>query len=150
MQFRSYNQKDNAVVSHILQQHWTDPDFLQEISSVLSATPGHFYVVEDIKELTGVIGYRELPNYFMSYATIHHPVELYIIASKYQHKGIGSFMMRELTQKLKTEGVTEIICYSPATHRDSWDFYMTCGFAEVANISHPEDGCEGCLFKKIL
>ena len=76
--------------------------------------------------------------------------ELYIIASKYQNKGIGNLLGQKLIEEVKKLQFTEIVCYSPETHNSSWKFYEKLGFTQHGIIKDPDDGCPGMLWKKTI
>ncbi len=150
MNFRNYNKKDELEVRNIFAQYWTDNEFLAELKEELDSEVCKFYIAEKDGEVVGIAGLRKVPDYFKQYTDTKNPAELYIIASKYQNKGIGNFLDQKVTAEAKTSGFTEIVCYSPQTHNDSWRFYENLGFSKEEIINHPEDGQSGMFWKKVI
>jgi RimJ/RimL family protein N-acetyltransferase len=150
MKFRDYHKEDQFEVKNIFVQYWNDNDFLNELDRELNRGISKFYVVKKDHEIIGVAGVREIPRYLKRYATTQRPVELYIIASKYQNNGIGKFLGEKIIEETKNLRFTEILCYSPETHSNSWKFYEKLGFTKEGIINDPDDGYPGMLWKKIL
>lgn len=146
MVFRKYENKDKGEVADIFSKYWTDEEFLDELSKSLCSKECYFYVATEGEEVLGVVGLRNIPKYLSKYSDTDNPVELYVIASKYQNKGSGSFLLEKIINEVKDIGFTEILCYSPETHRDSWDFYERQGFLKSGIINDPDDGYPGMLW----
>lgn len=156
MNIRELQVKDEKAVREIFALYWTDPDFLNELSSELdlylkndSNRNSYFFVAETEGEIVGVSGFKKLPDYMKPCAITEKPVEFYVIASKYKRKGIGSKLTLKLIEEAKSLGFSEILLYSPHTHKGSWIFYENSGFEKVAEITPPEDEV-GQLFRKLL
>lgn len=150
MTLRDYSNNDKELVQKIFEKYWTDKDFLKELSSELDNKDNSFYVLEYQNQILGIIGFRKLPNYFIAHSKTQNPLELYIIASNIKGQGIGTNLFLESLKRLKETLCSEIICYSPETHRDSWKFYESLGFISLGTVHDPEDGYPGNLFVKLV
>lgn len=150
MKARKYNKKDEVEVKNIFTQYWNDNEFLDELTEELHAEICKFYVDEKDGEIVGIAGLREAPAHLNKHADTEKPAELYIIASKYQNKGIGSLLGQKIISEAKKLGFTEMVCYSPETHSSSWIFYEKLGFTKHGIIKDPDDGYPGMLWKKII
>ena len=150
MEFRKYSVEDETEVKNIFRQYWTDADFLEELASELDSDNCRFYILEDHGEIIGIAGLRPAPEYIGKHAETKNPVELYIIASKYKNKGIGSFLARRVFEEARRLQYSEILCYSPETHNSSWKFYESLEFEQGGIIQDPDDGYPGMLWKRPL
>lgn len=150
MKTRKYSKKDEVEVKNIFTQYWNDNEFLDELTEELHTEICKFYVAEKDGEIVGIIGLREAPAHLRSHADTENPAELYIIASKYQNKGIGNLLGQKIINEAKKLGFTEVVCYSPETHNSSWKFYEKFGFTKHGIIKDPDDGYPGMLWKKII
>lgn len=148
MKFRNYKKEDKSELKKIIAQYWTDEEFLLEVENSLTNNQYEFYVVEDSNNIVGFGGTKKISPHFVSYVKTDNPIELYILSSKEKNKGVGSFLLKELLNLLKERGFTEILCYSPNTHKDSWIFYENFGFSKCGIIEDPEDGYPGMLWRK--
>lgn len=148
MKIRKYYEKDEPEANKIFTQYWTDKEFLDELSGQLNTETCKFFIAEENGEILGIAGLRKPPEYLNFHADTKNPVELYIIASKYQNRGIGNFLGQKIIEGAKNSGFTEILCYSPETHSSSWKFYKKLGFTKHGIINDPDDGYPGMLWKK--
>ncbi len=141
----------NEDVEQILSFYWTDKEFLNELLGALEQNDYEFCVAEeDNSEIVGVAGLRPTAKFLRVHAETDNPVELYVIASKYAGSGIGSFLIKNIQEKAREQGYTELICYSPETHEDSWKFYERNKFKKDGIVKDPDDGYPGMLWKKTL
>lgn len=150
MKIRNYHKEDKSAVQNIFAQYWTDKEFLNELAENLDKHEMHFYVAEKDDEIVGIVGFREAPEYLRLHAETKNPAELYIVASKTQKEGVGSFLVEKMLQEAKNLSFTEIECYSPETHNSSWKFYEQLGFTGGGIIKDPDDGYAGMLWRKIV
>lgn len=151
MKTRLYNNtKDKKAVETIFLHYWTDEVFLDELEKALTMNGYTFYIAEENDEIIGVAGLRIPPEHLRILTDTNKPIELYIIASKYQNKGIGTLLGKEVTREIKKSHYTEMICYSPETHSNSWKFYEKLDFKSLGIIKDPEDGYPGMVWDKIL
>ncbi len=156
MNIREFQEKDREAVEKIFALHWTDPEFLKELSSELhlyvqSNPEGNslFFIAEEGEEIIGIAGFKKLPNYLKPYATTNNPVEFYVIAVKEKRKGVGQKLTLKLIEEAKKLRFSEILLYSPHTHSESWNFYEKLGFERVGEITPPDDEI-GQLWRIIL
>jgi L-amino acid N-acyltransferase YncA len=82
------------------------------------------------------------------YATTENPVEFYVLASKYEGKGIGTALRNKRIEEAKRLGYTEVIFYSPESHKESWAFHDSSGAERVGLVS--VDGEPGCVWRLVL
>lgn len=151
MKFRKYDKRDFIYIEKICSQYWNDKNFLAEISEKLDSSSCNFYIVEnEEKEILGFGGFRDAPIHLRKNIVTKTPAELYIIASKYKNKGVGSFLCEKIIEEAKKLNYTEMLCYSPETHAASWKFYENLGFVKLGIIKDPEDGFPGMLWQKIF
>ena len=144
MNLRQYKESDKEKVEKIFSVYWTDPEFLKELSNELRNN-NNFIVIEKNEEILGIAGFRKIPNYLKTYIKTGNPKELYIIAVKNKRKGIGG----KLIEELKNYNISELILYSPNSHKESWNFYIKNGFKKIEEITPPDDEV-GQVFRKIL
>lgn len=148
--FRKFQKSDQSAVLEIFSSYWTDPEFLKELAQELNNMACIFYVAEENSEIVGVAGLRNASTHLSTHANTDRPAELYIIASKYQNKGVGTFLGQKIIEEAEKLKFTEILCYSPETHNDSWKFYEKLGFTKQGIINDPDDGYPGMLWQKII
>lgn len=150
MKVRDYNKKDEIEVKKIFTKYWTDDEFLSELAKELDSDSCRFYVVEEEDEIIGIAGWR-LPSVFLGRCSnTKKPAELYIIASKFQNRGIGNYLGRKIINDVRDLGFTEIVCFSPESHSNSWNFYEKLGFTKYGIVNDPDDGYPGMVWKKSL
>jgi L-amino acid N-acyltransferase YncA len=155
MIIREFQEKDQKAAEAIFALYWTDPEFLKELSSELSSyiqdprKNSSFFVAEEGGEIVGIVGFKKLPDYLKPHALTANPVEFYVIAVKYQRKGIGRKLKTKMIEEAQKLGFSEILLYSPHTHDASWKFHDELGFERVGEITLPEDEV-GQLWRKIL
>jgi L-amino acid N-acyltransferase YncA len=150
MEIRDYDENNKRAVRDIVALYWTDKEFLNEFTKLIDEHKLHLYVAEHGNEIVGVAGFREAPEFLRVHAQTRNPAELYIIASKSQHEGIGSLFVQKVIEESRKLHFTEIECYSPATHEGSWKFYEKLGFAHHGIIKDPDDGYPGVLWRKTI
>ncbi|MEQ1561644.1 MAG: hypothetical protein ABL899_02910, partial [Nitrospira sp.] len=85
MFIRKFKKSDAEAVKKIFALHWTDPEFLEELSDGLESSiqkntdrNSKFFVAEENKEILGIVGFRKLPDYLIPFTLTDKPVELYI------------------------------------------------------------------------
>ena len=145
MTIRKYKEEDLKKVEEIFALYWTDPEFLKELADELGAfvkTSGGysgFFVAEDAVEIVGIVGFRKIPTYLNTFALTNNPVELYVIASKHRGTGIGTRLKQHLINELKGMNFSEILLFSPNSHKESWIFHDNLGFERVGEVVPPED-----------
>lgn len=155
MNIRNFEQKDKNGAEMIFSMYWTDPEFLQELSDELykyihsKCKNCGFIVAEEHGEIVGIAGYKELPDYLREFSSTNKPIELYIIASKYKGKGIGKELKFKLMEIARKGGFSEILLFSPESHKESWGFHNTFGFKRVGEVTPPEDD-SGQVWSRVL
>lgn len=157
MIIRGLKKEDMEQVENIFRMYWTDKEFLAELSEKLQAYVEHreeyysqtyrFYVAEEDSEIVGVAGIRKAPGYLQVCATTNNPAEFYILAAKYKSKGIGESLRRKRVEEARNLGFTEILFYSPESHKNSWGFHDRLGFERYGTITDP-DGYPGMVWRK--
>lgn len=150
MKIRRYNQQDEAQVKTIFVLYWTDPEFLEELSENLNSADFSFYVADEGGEILGVVGIRKAPDFIGVEADTPNPSELYVVASKRKNEGVGSLLVKKMIEVAKDLGFTEMLGYSPETHKSSWPFYENLGFTQGGIVKDPDDGYPGVLWKKVI
>jgi len=150
MKFRGYNKKDKNAVQDIFKKYWTDKEFLHELAKNINNDKVLFYVIEKDDDIVGIAGLREAPKYLRTYTETTNPSELYIIATKLKNKGFGNLLAQKVIEEAKKLHFTEMVCYSPETHKSSWKFYKKLGFTKHGIINDPDDGYPGMLWKKVI
>lgn len=151
MNIRRFELQDVRAVESIFSLYWNDPVFLKELSEELNVFLGddknstnYFLVAEEADgEIVGAVGYKIAPTYLRDFATTDNPIELYVIASKYQSKGIGLQLKRAIVEVAKKAEYTEMLAFSPESHKESWAFHDTLDFERVGSVTPPEDGVGG-------
>lgn len=156
MIIREYQEGDKKAVEGIFALYWTDPVFLEELSDELescgkdtSQKDRGFYVVEDNNTIEGIIGYKKLPDYLKPYSITDNPIELYVVASKEQRRGVGGKLKESFLEEVRRLGFGEVLLYSPNSHSDSWGFHDTLGFERVGEVTPPKDDI-GHVWRKVL
>lgn len=159
MIIRDYKIEDKNEVKDIFSKYWTDDVFLNELEKKLDVYTNkekeygtdtyRFYVAEKEGKIVGIAGLRKAPDYLRAYANTENPLELYVVASKFQKMGTGKALGQKIIEEAEKLNFTEILCYSPETHNSSWVFYEKLGF-EKGGIIKDEDGYPGMLWKKIV
>jgi L-amino acid N-acyltransferase YncA len=155
MNIREFKKEDQEQVEDIFKMYFTDPVFQKELSDELKLfldqddqeNRYRFYVAEDKKEVVGIAGFKKVSDYLVKYTKTDNPVEFYIAASKYKRKGIGEKIKNKIIEETKKLGFTEIVFYSPDTHKDSWGFHDRLGFERVEAMVDP-DGYPGMVWRK--
>ena len=161
MIIRDFKEEDLGEVEKIFSTYWTDPEFLEETSRELykfidqtkeaKRRNYRFFVAEDRGKVLGIAGMRSAPDHMKVYTKTPDPVEFYISAVKKGHrrKRIGNTLrVRRLEEAVKL-GYTEVVLYSPDSHKESWIFHDRHGFKRVGPAVAP-DGEPGIIWRKEL
>ncbi|MEN9341776.1 MAG: Acetyltransferase domain [Candidatus Parcubacteria bacterium] len=156
---RDFQKGDKKAVEQIFALYWTDPEFLKNLSRKLDMCVDQteeyinkqyrFFVAEEHGDIVGISGLRKAPSYLRRYARTDNPAEFYILASKYRHKGIGTILRLKRIEEARKLGFTEVVCYSPNSHKDSWGFHDQLGFERVGEVIAP-DGYPGQVWRLLL
>ncbi len=155
MIIREFKEKDQNAVEKIFSMYWTDSEFLHELSDELTLylkqknDNSRFFVSEENGEVSGVAGYKQIPDYLKKYAKTANPTELYIIAVKYKRKGIGRELKSKLIYVVKEMGFSEMLLFSPESHKESWNFHDLLDFERIREATPPEDG-SGWVWSRVL
>ncbi len=156
MNIREFRENDKEVTEEIFALYWTDPEFLKELSDELQfylKNPFNkdrgFFVAEENGEILGIVGFKKLANYLEPYALTNNPVEFYVIAVKNKRQGIGTKLKLKLIEEAQKLGFSEILLFSPNSHKESWGFHDELGFERVGEIIPPDDEI-GQVWRKIL
>jgi len=152
---RELKKEDKNAVEEIFPVYWTDPVFLKELSDELTSYLNEekdspkFFVSEEDSEILGIVGYKKIPEYLKVFAKTDNPVELYVIAVKHKRKGIGSKLKAKLVEAVKETGFSEVLLFSPESHKESWSFHDTLDFKRVGEVTPPDDDL-GHVWSKVL
>ena len=156
MIIREFQESDQKATKEIFALYWTDPEFLEELSSELKlytkephGRERQFFVAEENGEILGIVGFKRLAPYLKSCATTDNPVEFYVIAVKRKGEGLGEKLKLKLIDEARKFGFSEVLLYSPNTHSESWGFHDTLGFERVGEVTPPDDEV-GQVWRKIL
>ena len=159
MIIRDFQKKDQPAIENVFKMYWTDPEFLKKLSDKLNnfinqsldfiEKKYRFFVAEENNEIIGIAGMRSIPDHMKIFAKTDNPSELYIITSKYKGRGIGAELKSKIIEENKTLGFSEIILYSPDSHKESWGFYDNNGFERVGEAVAP-DGEPGQIWRMVL
>lgn len=146
-------------MEQIFALYWTDPEFLKKLSDKLDMCVDQtqkyidkkyrFFVAEENGEIIGIAGLRKAPDHMRLYAKTEKPAEFYVLASKYKGRGIGKALRLKRIEEAKKLGFTEIVLYSPNSHKDSWGFHDKLGFERVGEAIAP-DGEPGMIWRRVL
>jgi L-amino acid N-acyltransferase YncA len=159
MTIRDFQKNDREQAEAIFALYWNDPVFLKELAGnlqrVIDDTPEcreqriRFFVAEEAREIVGVSGFMNAPDYLKKYAKTSTPVEFYIFASKYKGRGIGAAMRTKMVEEAKKLGFTETLLYSPNSHKESWTFHDQWSSDRIGEVVAP-DGEPGQVWRKLL
>ncbi|MEA2112901.1 MAG: GNAT family N-acetyltransferase [Patescibacteria group bacterium] len=156
MTIREFKQSDQKAVEEIFALYWTDPEFLQELSDELLSflktgltKDLGFFVSEENDEITGIVGFKKLADYFKPYTKTDNPIELYVIAVKNKWKGVGKKLKIKLIEEAEKMQFGEILFFSPNSHSESWNFHDSLGFERAGEITPPNDK-PGQIWRKVL
>jgi len=132
MIIRDFKKDDLEAVEEIFAMYWTDPEFLKNLSHKLKMLieqtkeyvdkKYRFFVAEENGEIVGIAGFRSAPSHIKLYSKTSNPVEFYILAAKYRGRGIGKELRLRRIEEAKKLGFTEVVFYSPNSHKESWGF----------------------------
>jgi len=159
MVIRNFQKSDLKAVEEIFVLYWTDSEFLKKLSTKLEMCIGQtkeyidkkyrFFVAEENGEVVGIVIIRNAPDAMRIYAQTDNPVELYVIAAKYKNRGIGKELRKKAIEEAKHLGFTEMVFYSPDSHKESWNFHDQLNFERVEGVvSFDEE--PGRIWRKIL
>jgi N-acetylglutamate synthase-like GNAT family acetyltransferase len=152
---REYKKEDKDQAQDIFKKYWTDPEFLEEISEELDNFTDFkkhfsgFIVAEDNNEIIGIAGYKETPNYLKDFARTDNTVELYVITVKEKRNGVGKILKSSTIEKAKENKFSEILLFSPESHKESWSFQDIFDFERMGEVTPPEDE-KGQVWSRIL
>jgi len=155
IKIRDYKKEDKSQVQDIFKKYWTDPEFLYELSGELDNFTdlkkhfSGFIVAEENNKIVGIAGYKETPNYLKDFAKTDSTVELYVIAVKDKRKGVGKILKSNIIVKAKENNFSEILLFSPESHKESWSFHDTHDFERLGEVIPPEDEV-GQVWSKLL
>lgn len=149
---RELRKEDVDQVQRIFEMYWTDDGFLEKLKNRLKqfldssqeiAEQGFMYfVAEENGEIVGIASMRKPPEKMKIYATTDNPVEFYVLASKYRGRGIGTALRNTRIEAAKRLGYTEVLFYSPESHKESWKFHDSSGGERIYPVSiDDEPGC---------
>jgi len=153
---REFQKKDKKAVDNIFAIYWNDPEFLIELSceldffvSATSQRESKFLIAEENEKIVGIAGTKKIPEYLKTYAKTEKPIELYVVAVKYKRKGIGQALESQITAEAKKSDYSEILLFSPNTHKESWNFYEKLGYKKAGEVTPPDDE-KGQVWRKAL
>ncbi len=159
MNIRTFQKEDKPQVEEIFAMYWNDEGFRKRLADKLDIFIENdgiakeqqygFYVAEEGDEIVGIAGFRKAPEHMRKYAKTDNPVEFYILGSKYKNKGIGERLRLKRIEESKKRGFTEVVLYSPDSHKDSWSFHDRLGFERVGSDIAP-DGEPGMIWRLAL
>lgn len=159
MIIREFKKEDKKEAEEIFAMYWTDSEFLKKLSDKLQMSiekteeflnkKYKILVADDNNEIVGIIISRSSPNHMKEFTKTINPAELYLIASKNKNKGIGLTLLIKILEEVKNLNFTEIVLYSPDSHKDSWGFYDGNDFERIGSAIAP-DGEPGQIWRKII
>ena len=159
VKIREFRDGDKRAVEEIFALYWTDFGFLKKLSEKLQMciertkeyidAQYRFFVAEEDNEIMGVVITRKAPETMSLHIQTENPVELYVIASKYKHRGIGKELRIRALQEAKKSGFTEMVFYSPDSHKESWNFHDQLGFERIEGVVTFDDE-PGRIWRKTL
>lgn len=155
---RELRKEDTDQVQRILELYWTDDEFLEKLKNRLKQFLENslevieqefkYFVAEENGEVVGIGAMRKPPEKMKKYAITNNPVEFYVLASKYQNKGIGTALRNKRMEEAKKQGYTEVLFYSPESHRESWKFHDSSGGERIYPVSIDDE--PGCIWRIML
>lgn len=155
---RELRKEDVAEVQKIFEMYWTDDEFLEKLqnrlrqfaenSPEMTEQGFHYFVAEENGEIVGIGAMRKPPEKMRKYATTENPVEFYVAASKYEKRGIGTALRNRRMEEAKARGNTEVIFYSPKSHKESWKFHDSSGGKRICPVE--VDGEPGCVWSLVF
>jgi N-acetylglutamate synthase-like GNAT family acetyltransferase len=159
MTIRDFKESDIPAIEEILRMYWTDKEFIKKVllklQIALDKTPEYLekkykiFVAEINDEVVGVAGLRKASDYMKQFTKTDNPGEFYILAVKYKKQGIGEALRLKRLEEAKELGFTEIVLYSPNSHKESWSFHDRLGFVRFGEALAP-DGEPGMIWTKEL
>lgn len=159
MQIRPLLESDLDQIKSIFDLYWNDPEFVEELmgeareflnqTNKAIADKYQYYITETDGNIVGIIGFRKPPIHMLQYTKTDSPTELYILASKNHKQGVGKMLIEKMIGDLGRENYSEVVLYSPTTHKSSWGFYDHLGFDRVCEATDP-DGEPGQIWRKTL
>jgi len=155
---RELKKEDVEKVQEIFELYWTDEGFLEKLKNRLkqfvenspevSKQEFKYFVAEESGEIVGIAAMRKPPEKMMKYTTTDNPVEFYVLASKYKGRGIGTALRTTRIEEARKAGYTEIIFFSPDSHKESWSFHDNSDFKRVGLTE--VDSEPGCVWRITL
>lgn len=155
---RELRKEDVDQVQGIFEMYWTDDGFLEKLKNrlkqFLENSPEmieqgfKYFVAEENGEVVGISAMRKPPEKMRKYATTSNPVEFYVLASKYENKGIGTALRNRRIEEAKKLGYAEILFYSPESHKESWKFHDSSGGERICPVSIDDE--PGCIWRVLL
>lgn len=146
---RDLKKEDIEAIENIYALYWPDQEFRERLSSRLKDGSVNYLVAEDNGEVVGVLGFRKAPEHMIDFTSTDKPAELYILAVKDRHNGIGKALVEKGLTDIKNLHYMEIVLYSGETHKDSWSFYDHLNFERVAPSIAP-NGELGQIWRMII
>jgi L-amino acid N-acyltransferase YncA len=155
---RELQKNDINQVQKIFEIYWTDDGFLEKLNNrlkqFLENSPEmieqkfRYFVAEENGEIVGISAMRKPPDKIKKYATTRNPVEFYVSASKYKNRGIGTALRNKRIEEAKQQGYSEVLFYSPESHKDSWKFHDSSGGERIYPVSIDDE--PGCVWRLLL
>ncbi|MDP2641705.1 MAG: GNAT family N-acetyltransferase [bacterium] len=152
---RELRKEDIDQVQQIFEMYWTDDEFLEKLKNrlkqVVEDSPEikeqsfKYFVAEESGEIVGIAAMRTPPEKMKKYATTDNPVEFYVLASKYEGRGIGTALRNKRLEEAKRLGYTEVLFYSPESHKESWKFHDSSGGERIYPVSIDDE--PGCIWR---
>ncbi len=143
---RKLESRDIVEVEKIFDLYWSG-DFRHHLSERLkTGIQGlKWFVAAENGEVVGVVASREAPERMKQYTKTDKVIEFYVVAAKYQGKGIGTALRNLQVDEAKKEGYQEAVFFSGVTHQDSWGFHDNSEFRRVGVAIAP-DGEKGQIW----
>lgn len=155
---RKFKKDDVHSIEGIYDLYWHD-DFRIRLSERLNDFVNQkddsikqdfqYFVAEKDGEVVGIASTRKLPDHMKMYSTTNNPVELYVVAVKYQNQGIGKILRNKMIDEARSKNCTEILFFSGEKHKDSWSFHDSSGFERVGDFVAP-NGEKGHIWRMAL
>ncbi len=155
---RELRKEDIGQVQKIFEMYWTDEGFLEKLkgrmkqfvynSPELVEQGFKYFVAEENGEIVGIAALRRAPEKMKKYAKTENPAEFYVLASKYKGRRIGTVLRQERIKEARRLGYTEIVFFSPESHKASWKFHDNSGAERVGQVSVDDE--PGCVWSMIL
>ena len=155
---RELHKDDVEQVQKIFELYWTDDEFLEKLRNRLTQFLGNspemieqgfkYFIAEENGEVVGIAAMRKPPEKMRVYAKTSNPVEFYVLASKYKNRGIGTALRDKRIEEAKKLGCTEVLFYSPESHKESWKFHDSSGGERICPVAIDDE--PGCIWRVLL